>query len=73
MGRARSTGTKVNAYRVWVRKPGRPRRRWVNNIKMNLREIGCGGMDWIHMTLHSAHAVYLCVSCGSHNKHRIFP
>jgi hypothetical protein len=25
---------------------GRPRRRWVNNIKIDLREIGCGGMDW---------------------------
>jgi hypothetical protein len=26
---------------------GRPSRRWVNNIKMDLREIGWGGMDWI--------------------------
>jgi hypothetical protein len=26
---------------------GRPRRRWVDNIKMDLREIGLGGMDWI--------------------------
>jgi hypothetical protein len=26
---------------------GRPRRRWNNNIKMNLQEVGCGGMDWI--------------------------
>jgi len=25
---------------------GRPRRRWENNIKMNLQEVGCGGMDW---------------------------
>jgi hypothetical protein len=25
----------------------RPRRRWVDNIKMDLREIGLGGMDWI--------------------------
>jgi hypothetical protein len=36
-----------------VRKPvgkrplGRPRYRWVDNIKMDLREIGWGGMDWI--------------------------
>jgi hypothetical protein len=29
---------------------GRPRRRWVNNIKMNLREIGWDGMDWIDLT-----------------------
>jgi hypothetical protein len=28
---------------------GRPRRRWVDNIKMDLREIGWNGMDWIHL------------------------
>jgi hypothetical protein len=28
---------------------GRPRRRWVDNIKMDLREIGCCGMDWIDL------------------------
>jgi hypothetical protein len=28
---------------------GRPRRRWVDNIKMNLREIGWDGMDWIDL------------------------
>jgi hypothetical protein len=28
---------------------GRPRRRWVDNIKMDLREIGCGSMDWIDL------------------------
>jgi hypothetical protein len=28
---------------------GRPRRRWVDSIKMNLREIGWGGVDWIDM------------------------
>jgi hypothetical protein len=27
----------------------RPRRRWVDNIKMGLREIGWDGMDWIHL------------------------
>jgi hypothetical protein len=43
---------KRNAYRILVGKPegkrplGRPRRRWVNNIKMDLREIGWGGVDW---------------------------
>jgi hypothetical protein len=36
-------------YRVLVRKPGKrqlgiPRRRWEDNIKMNLQEVGCGGM-----------------------------
>jgi hypothetical protein len=44
-----------NAYRILVEKPegkrplGRPRRRWVDNIKMDLREIGWDGMDWIHL------------------------
>jgi hypothetical protein len=44
MGRARSTnGEKRNAYRIWVGKPegkrplGRPSRRWVDNINMDLR------------------------------------
>jgi transposase len=44
-------GEKMNAYRIMVGKPegrrplGRPRRRWVDNIKMELREIGWGGVD----------------------------
>jgi hypothetical protein len=44
-----------NAYRILVGKPegkrplGRPRRRWVDNIKMDLREIGWDGMDWIDL------------------------
>jgi hypothetical protein len=43
---------KRNAYRILVGKSegkrplGGPRRRWVNNIKMDLREIGWDGMDW---------------------------
>jgi hypothetical protein len=56
MGRACSTnGEKRNAYRILVGKPngkralGRPRRRWVDNIKMDLREIGWVGMDWIDL------------------------
>jgi len=28
---------------------GRPRRRWGDNIKMDLQEVGCGGMDWIEL------------------------
>jgi hypothetical protein len=46
---------KENAYRILVGKPegkrplGRPRRRWVDNIKIDLREIGLGGMDWIDL------------------------
>ena len=40
-------------YRDLVGKPvgrrplGKPRRRWVNNIRMDLQEVGCGYMDWI--------------------------
>jgi len=30
---------------------GRPRRRWENNIKMGLQEVGYGGMDWIELAL----------------------
>jgi hypothetical protein len=43
------------AYRALVGKPegtrplGRPRRRWEDNIKMDLREVGWGGMDWINL------------------------
>jgi hypothetical protein len=56
MGRACSTnGEKRNAYGILVGRPegkrplGRPRRRWVGIIKMNLREIEWGGMDWIDL------------------------
>jgi len=29
---------------------GRPRRRWENNIKVDLQEVGCGGVDWIELS-----------------------
>jgi hypothetical protein len=29
---------------------GRPSRRWEDNIKMDVQEVGCGGMDWIKLT-----------------------
>jgi hypothetical protein len=55
MGGACSTnGEKRNAYRILVGKPeekrplGIPSRRWVYNIKMDLGEIECGGIDWIN-------------------------
>jgi len=44
-----------NVYRILVGKPegkrplGRPRRRWEDNIKMGLQELGCGGMEWIEL------------------------
>jgi hypothetical protein len=46
---------KIGVCKVLVGKPvgkrplGRPRRRWADNIKMDLREVGCGGMDWIEL------------------------
>jgi hypothetical protein len=46
---------KRNAYRNLVGKPegkrplGRPRRRWEDNIRMYLREIKWGGMDWVDL------------------------
>jgi hypothetical protein len=48
-------GEKRNVYRILVGKPegkralGRPRRRWADNIKMDLRETGWDGVDWIDM------------------------
>jgi hypothetical protein len=54
MGRARSTnGEKKNVYRISVGKPEgkrplrRPRRRWVDNIKMDLREIEWGSIELV--------------------------
>jgi len=52
-GHVARMGEKRGLYRVLVGKPegkrplGRPRRRWDDNIKMDLQEVGCGGMDWI--------------------------
>jgi hypothetical protein len=49
-------GEKRNAYRILVGKPEgrrplrRPRLRWVDNINMDLREIGWDGVDWVDLT-----------------------
>jgi hypothetical protein len=54
-GACNTNGEKRNAYRILVGKPegkrplGRPRRRWVDNIKMALKEIGWDGTDWIDL------------------------
>jgi hypothetical protein len=46
-------GEEIKVYKVLVGKPegkrplGRPRRRWEDGIRMDLREIGWGGVDWI--------------------------
>jgi hypothetical protein len=59
MSRACSTnGEKRNACRILVVTPERkrslerPRRRWVDNIKIHHREIGWDGMDWIDLAHH---------------------
>ena len=36
-----------DVYFLLVRPLGRPRRRWVNNIRLDLQEVGCGYVDWI--------------------------
>jgi hypothetical protein len=48
-------GEKSNACRILVGNPegrrplGRPRRMWEDNIRMDLKEIGWGGMEWIDL------------------------
>jgi len=53
-GHVAHMGEERGVYRVLVGKPvgtqrplGRPRRRWVDNIRTDLQEVGCGYMDWI--------------------------
>ena len=52
-GNVARMGEERGVYRILVGKPkgrrpmGRPRRRWVDNIRMDLQEVGCGYMDWI--------------------------
>ena len=54
-GACSTCGDRRGIYRVLVGKPEgkitlvRPRRRWEDNIKMDLQEVGCGGMDWIEL------------------------
>jgi hypothetical protein len=56
-GHVAQMGEKRNAYRILVgklegkRPLGRPRCRWVDNIKMDLKEIGWGGVDWIELRI----------------------
>jgi len=55
VGHVQRVGERRGVYRVLARKPEgkrplvRPRRRWEDNIKMDLQEVGCGGMDWIEL------------------------
>jgi transcription termination factor 2 len=55
-GHVARIGEKRGVYKVFFgggaegkRPLGRPRRRWEDNIKMDLQEEGCGGMDWIEL------------------------
>jgi hypothetical protein len=54
-GHVARMGEKRNGYKIFVGKPegrrllGRPRRRWVDNIKMDTREMGWDGVDWIDL------------------------
>jgi hypothetical protein len=54
-GHVARMGEKRNAYRTLVGKPegkrplGRPRRKWMDNARMDLREIGWDGMEWIDL------------------------
>ena len=54
-GHVARMGEKRGVYMVLVGKPegktplGIPRHRWEGNIKMDLQEVGCGGMDWINL------------------------
>ena len=55
MGHVAVRGTGKSYTGFWGkpegRRPlGRPRRRWEDNIKMDLQEEGCGGMDWIELS-----------------------
>ena len=55
VGHVARMGEGRDFYRMLIGKPegkrplGRPRRRWEDNIKMDLEEVGCGGMDWMEV------------------------
>ena len=57
-GHVARMGEERGVYRVLVGKPdgkrllGRPRHRWVDNIRMDLQEVGCGYVDWIGLVQH---------------------
>jgi hypothetical protein len=63
-GQVAQMGRERGVYRVLVgksegkRPPGRPRRRWENNIRTDLQEVGCGGMDgldWLRIETRGGH------------------
>ena len=60
-GHVAPMGERRGLYRFLVRKHegkrslGRPRRRWEEYIKMDLQEMGCGGMDWLRIGTGGGH------------------
>jgi hypothetical protein len=54
-GTCSAYGERIGLHWDWVKKPegkrslGSPRRRWEDNIKINLQEVGCGVMEWIEV------------------------
>jgi hypothetical protein len=56
VGHVARFGEGRGVYRVLVGEPegkrllGRPRRSWEDNIKMDIQEVGCGGMDWMELS-----------------------
>jgi hypothetical protein len=69
-GHVARMGERRGVYRVLVGKPERkrplgiPRIRWEDNIKMDLRKVGCGGMDWIELSQGKGQVARTC-KCGN--------
>jgi hypothetical protein len=78
-GLATRMWAKRNAYRILAGKPqgkrplGRPRHRWVDNIKMDLRVIGWGGMDWIDLAQTNLFQGYHLLECEALKSIRYLP
>jgi hypothetical protein len=64
-------GEEIGVYRVLVEKPegkrplGRPRHRWEDNIRMDLQEVGCRGVDWIGLAQDRDRWWEVVIMCGN--------
>ena len=69
-GHVACMGERRGIYKVMVGKSeekrplGRPRHIWEDNIKMDLQEVGCGGMDWMDLAQDKGQVVVTC-ECGN--------